>query len=203
MVKKILAALLLSLAFLLWGSYFIPISQMSAKMGEAALAIPLVADIKIQNEIDRDVRTYDYLDSDYQLIMITTSYFYSRISGASVGFNSGFSAVRITGDLAQHISLRCSCLGYTDTNVRIVVVLADRMTLREETLILSHELTHVLQFVKNRVPDTKLMAEYQAEVVSRWSLSILDSSGRIGMLDTKPASDQDLERLKNSAYMEE
>src|SRR5574341_1335299 len=192
-MKKFLALFLVLIAFFLWSPTWTPVL---APMGRALASIPAVE----QFTVPKDVKEYDYYDPDFQMLMVLTSYYYSRTTGASVGFNSGFSILRVTGDLAQEIELKCSCRGYTIPELKVVVVLVNKHSVTsEEMRIVSHELTHVLQIINGALPlMPKTLVEYQAEFISRFVMSIWAEAKLYGSLNSQDASPLALERFKKS-----
>lgn len=192
-MKKVLALILILTAFFLWSPVW---TTALAPVGHALASLPAVE----QFTTSKDMKEYDYTDPDFQMLMILTSYFYSRVTGDPVGFNSGFSVLRVTGDLALEVQQKCSCAGYTVPNQKVVVVLVDKHSvISEELRVTSHELVHVLQTVNGKLPlMSKTQAEYQAEIISRFVMSVWAEVKLYGSLDSRDASPLARERFHES-----
>src|SRR3990172_2619390 len=193
MVKKILVVVLLSFAFFLWAPYATPVLNAGS---EILAAVPAIENLSLQ----RDVRVYETLDPDFQLLLVATGFYYSAMSGYPAGYNSGFTVYKISGNMAREIGSKCGCSGLTSPLDKVVIILSTNMTSEDESRIISHELTHILQTVHGVIfAMTKLESEYQAEVISRFTMTLIMSASKPlgpGSLDTRQMNDEDLENLR-------
>jgi hypothetical protein len=193
MGKKVLAVVLLSIAFFLGAPYASPVLDAGSKV---FAAMPAIENLSLQ----RDVRVYDALDPDFQLIMVVTGFYYSSMTGYPTGYNSGFTIYKVSGSTAVEIGSKCGCSGLTSPFDKVVIIISHSMTSEDESRIVSHELTHVLQTVHGVVFSLpKIESEYQAELVSRFTMSLIESASKplgSGSLDTKQMNDEDLESLR-------
>ena len=197
MVKKVLAVMLLSIAFFLWAPNAAPFINAGSKI---LAAVPAVENLSLQ----RDVRVYETQDPDFQLLLVVTGFYYSSMTRHPAGYNSGFSFFKVSGITAKEIGNKCGCSGLTSPLDKIVIVLFNSMTSEDESRIVSHELTHVLQTVNGTVFSLpKMESEYQAEVLSRFTMTLIMSVSRPlgpGSLDTRQMNDEDLENLRMLLY---
>ncbi len=114
----------------------------------------------------KDVGQFDATDPLVQMIMIITENMYNREfvqpGSPMVVFPQGSVAYIVRGESARKLSDACNCYGVTSQNVSVVFDRPDD----NPVLILSHELTHQLQYsnfgdaMNKMIP---LVLEYQAE----------------------------------------
>jgi hypothetical protein len=193
MVKKVLAVILLSIGFFLWAPDAAPVLNAGS---EILAAVPAVENLSLQ----RDVRVYESLDPDFQLLLVVTGFYYSSMSGHPIGYDGGFTVFRVSGSTAKEIGSKCGCSGLTSPFDKVVIIISHDMTSEDESRIVSHELTHVLQTVNGVVfAMPKIESEYQAEVISRFTMTVITSASKPlgpGSLDTRQMDDKDLENLR-------
>src|SRR5574341_1013144 len=152
-MKKFLALFLVLIAFFLWSPTWTPVL---APMGRALASIPAVE----QFTVPKDVKGYDYYDPDVQMLMVLTSYYYSRTTGACGGFNSGFAILRVTSEEMRIVSHELT---------HVLQIINGALPLMPKTLV-EYQAEFISRFVMSIWAEAKLYGSLNSQDASPLAL---------------------------------